>query len=216
MKTMFKVEFHLHSDFSPDSSNTIDDILSIARKKHIDRLVITDHNSIQGALMAKEKDAERIIIGEEIMTQDGEIIGSYLTEEIPSGLSAIETIDLLQKQNAFISIPHPFDSHRHGLGFSVLLQVIDKIDAIEVFNARCINHEFNDDALDFAIKNNLQQTVGSDAHTNMEIGNALLELPVFNNADELRKVIGSGKQIVKYSPPWVHVSSTLTKFGKKP
>ena len=213
---MLKVEFHIHSDFSPDSNITINDILSIARKKHIDRVVITDHNTIRGALYAKEKDNERIIIGEEIMTQHGEIIGTYLTEEIPSGLSAIETIDRLQEQNAFISIPHPFDKHRHGLDSAILLQIIDKIDAIEVFNARCINHEFNDDALNFAVENNLQQTVGSDAHTNMEIGNALLELPPFNNADELKKVIGAGRQIVKYSPSWVHVSSTLAKFRKKP
>ena len=213
---MLKVDFHIHSNHSPDSLNAIEDILTIAQEKNIDRIVISDHNTISGALAAKEKDPERIIIGEEIMTDQGEVLGIFLENEVPWGLTLKETIELLKKQNAFIAVPHPFDTYRDGLGAKNLLHFIDEIDAIEVFNARCMQHRFNDQALAFAIENKLGQVVGSDAHTNLEIGSATLEVPFFKNADELRSVIREGKQNLEYSPRWTHFMSTYAKFSKKP
>ena len=150
------------------------------------------------------------------MTDQGEVLGIFLENEVPWGLTLNETIKQLKNQDAFIAVPHPFDTYRDGLGAKNLLQFIDDIDAIEVFNARCLQHRFNDQALAFALKNDLGQIVGSDAHTNQEIGAATLELPFFNSADELRNVIHEGKQNLEYSPRWTHFMSTYAKFSKKP
>ena len=213
---MIKVDFHIHSNYSPDSLNTINDIINISKLKNINKIAITDHNTIKGALIAKDIDENRIIIGEEIMTQAGEVLGFFLSDEIPAGLPLRTTIELLKKQNAFISIPHPFDKQRHGLGAANIRDIINDIDAIEAFNARCVKHKYNQESYKFATQNNLAQTIGSDAHTNQEIGNATLSLPDFNSSNELRKVIKSGKPEVMYSPKWIHFLSTYAKFRQKP
>ncbi len=137
---MYTVEFHSHTIFSKDSLATPDKILQACQRKGIDRIVITDHNSIQGALAAYSLDPQRVIIGEEIMTTQGELLAAFVKEEIPSGLTPNETIARLKEQGAFISVSHPFDKARNGHWHPAeLMKITPHTDAIETFNARCLS-----------------------------------------------------------------------------
>jgi len=189
--------------------------LSAARRKKLDRLVITDHNSIAGALAAHALDPERIIIGEEIMTTKGEILAAYVSREIPRGLSPQETIQQLREQGAFISVSHPFDSWRNGAWkMEDLLEITPLVDAIEILNSRCSTAADNQRAKEFAFQYKLPGTAGSDAHAAFELGAARMILPQFNGPEELRKVIMDGEVKGGLSPFWVHFFSFYARWRK--
>ena len=212
---MIKVEFHCHTCYSKDSLVKIEDLPHICNKKGLQKLVITDHNTIEGALRAQALDAERFIIGEEIMTQQGEILGIFVREEIPPHLTAQDTIALLRSQDAFISIAHPFDTSRKGhWNVDELDQILPDIDAIEVFNSRCLLARSNQDAWLYAQQHHLMGTVGSDAHSQIEIGAATLVLPDFFDAVSLKKAIISSEPQVSLSAPWVHLFSRYAAWRK--
>jgi predicted metal-dependent phosphoesterase TrpH len=211
-----KVEFHCHTMASKDSLTPPKELIKKARSRGVDRLVITDHNSIAGAKEAQILDPDLVIIGEEIMTTRGEILASFVKDEIPAGLPPIEVIESLKDQGAFISVSHPFDSLRAG-GWKEpdLLEILPFVDAIEVFNSRCMRKSFNRDARLFAEKYNIPGTVGSDAHAAFEVGRSLLKLAPFEGPDGLRKIIRAGVPITKWSPPWFHLTSRYATFIKK-
>src|ERR1044071_1726254 len=162
---MLKTEFHCHTIDSRDSRTPPAALVAACRRKGIDRVVVTDHNTIAGARAAQRLDPERVIVGEEIMTTRGEILAAFVSEEIPRGLTPRETIRRLKDQGAFISVSHPFDRLRKG-GWKEpdLLEILPEVDAIEVYNSRCMNPGFNRQARQFADKHHLAVTVGSDAH----------------------------------------------------
>ncbi len=150
--TLF-VEFHSHTNASKDSLTSPADLIAAARRKGIDRLIITDHNTIAGARAAQALDSELVIVGEEIMTTRGEILAAFVTEEVPPYLSPEETIQRLKDQGAFISVSHPFDRMRSGAWKEEdLLEILPFVDAIEVYNSRCMLPGFNRAAKRFAEK----------------------------------------------------------------
>jgi predicted metal-dependent phosphoesterase TrpH len=210
------VEFHSHTHASKDSLTRPADLIAASRRKGLDRLVITDHNTIAGALASQKLDPELVIIGEEIMTTQGEILAAFVTEEIPKGLTPTETIQRLRDQGAFISVSHPFDRWRSG-GWREqdLLEIIPLVDAIEVYNSRCMNPNFNREARLFAEKHNLAGTVGSDAHAAFEVGRSLLQLEPFSGPEGMRAVIRKGVPQVKWSPPWIHFTSRYASIRNK-
>ncbi len=213
---MISVEFHCHTRASKDSITRPADLVAMARRKGIDRVVITDHNSITGACEAKAIDPDLIIVGEEIMTTKGELLAAFVTEEIPPNLTPLETIRRLKEQGAFISVSHPFDELRKGGWMeSDLLEILPFVDAIEVYNSRCMLPRFNLRAGSFAQKYNIAGTVGSDAHAAFEVGRSLLLLDQFTGPDEMRKVIRKGIPKVKWSPPWFHLTSRYASIMKK-
>ena len=212
---MVSVEFHCHTVFSKDSLTSPQKLVETCRRKGIDRVVVTDHNTIAGALAAQKLAPELVIVGEEILTTRGEILAAFVTEEIPPYLSPQETIRRLKKQGAFISESHPFDRLRNGAWKEEdLLEILLDVDAIEVFNSRCMDPKFNKYARDFAEKYNILGTVGSDAHAAFELGRSLLLLEQFEGPDEMRKVIQSGVQKTRLSSPWVHITSRYAVMYK--
>ena len=211
---MFTVEFHCHTIYSKDSLTRPETLVRAARKKGIDRLVVTDHNSIAGARAAKKIDPELVIIGEEIMTTQGELLAAFVTDEIPPQLPPLEAIRRLRKQGAFISVSHPFDKHR-GWELADLLEIVPLVDAVEVFNARCIFEQDNLAAADFARQHNLAGTVGSDAHTIRELGRAVLLADEFEDCETLKKVIRRAQMRTRLSSPLIHVSSRFAVTVKK-
>ena len=211
---MLKVEFHCHTIFSKDSLTQPKTLVDAARRKEIDRLIVTDHNSIGGALEAKNLDPELVIVGEEVMTTQGELLAAFVTEEIPPGLEPPEAIRRLREQGAFISVSHPFDGMR-GWELPHLLEIIPLVDAIETFNARCLEARTNQKAQDFAKEHHLPGTVGSDAHTAFELGTATLLLPDFHDAQELRLALQQAQQDTHLSPFWVHIASSYATWYKK-
>ena len=210
----YRVEFHCHTVYSKDSLTKPRDLVDSARQIGLDRLIVTDHNSMGGAFACKEIDPELVILGEEIMTTRGELLASFMTEEIPHSLSPMEAIQRLREQGAFISVSHPMDPHR-GWKKEDLLEIIPHVDAIETFNSRCMSAIYNEAALAFAKEHDIPGTVGSDAHVTRELGRAILELPAFNNGDELRAVIRDGRPVVKLSSPAIHFTSRYAVFKKK-
>jgi len=216
MSQMFRVEFHCHTHASHDSLTSPADLIAAARLKGIDRLIITDHNTIAGAWAAQALDPELVIVGEEIMTTRGEILAAFVTEEVPQHLSPAETIRRLKGQGAFISVSHPFDKLRSGGWIEEdLLEILPQVDAIEVYNSRCMFPGFNRAAKKFAEKHNIPGTVGSDAHAAFEVGRSVLLLEQFEGPEEMRKVIRQGIPQVKRSPPWFHFVSRYASISKK-
>jgi predicted metal-dependent phosphoesterase TrpH len=213
---MLRVEFHCHTHASKDSLIRPRDLVSTARRKGIDRLIVTDHNTIAGARAAQDLDPELVIVGEEIMTSRGELLAAFVTEEVPPHLSPTEAIQRLKAQGAFISVSHPFDMWRSGhWKEGDLLEILPFVDAIEVYNSRCMLLTFNRQARQFAEKHNIAGTVGSDAHALFEVGQSLLLLEPFSGPEELRRVIRKAVPQVKWSPPWFHLSSRYATFRKK-
>jgi predicted metal-dependent phosphoesterase TrpH len=211
-----KAEFHCHSCYSKDSLVTLQALQLTCQKKAIQRLVITDHNNIQGAISAHELDAKLFISGEEIMTQQGELLGIFVKELIPAGLPALKAIELLRSQDAFISVSHPFDSLRQGHWEEAdLLEILPGIDAIEVFNSRCLNPQSNTLADNFAIKHHLLGTVGSDSHSTGEVGTSTLTLPDFHDTASLRAALAQSQAHVRLSNPLVHFHSRYAKWRKQ-
>lgn len=212
----FTLEFHCHTIASKDSLTRPEDLIRAARRKGLDRVVVTDHNSIAGALAARRLDPELIIVGEEIMTTKGEILAAFVQEEIPAGLTPKETIRQLKDQDAFISVSHPFDALRKGGWMEKdLLEIVPYVDAIEVFNSRCMDMRFNHRAREFADRHNLASTVGSDAHGVVELGKAVMVLGQFEGPEGMRKVVHSALLKTKLSPWWVHLISRYASLKKR-
>jgi predicted metal-dependent phosphoesterase TrpH len=211
-----RVEFHCHTEFSDDSLTPVARLLEVCRRRGIDRVIVTDHNSILGARAAQALDPERVIIGEEIMTTRGELLAAFVLEQVPAGLDPQQAIARLRAQGAFISVSHPFDTMRAG-GWDLadLEAILPLVDAIEVYNSRCMLPSFNRRARQFADRHQLAGTVGSDAHAAFELGRATLDLPPFSGPEELRAVIRRGIARTRWSPPWIHLSSRYAKLRKK-
>ena len=188
-KKLITAEFHCHTVYSGDSSNRVDTMIRAAQERGIERLAITDHNTIKGALRAKALAPELVIVGEEILTERGELIAYYVKEEVPKGLTVRETLWRLKAQGAFISIPHPFDLWRHGWPLEELIELLPEVDALEVFNARCLRKAHNEKALAFARERGMPMLGGSDAHSLVELGLVVTRLPAFNSAEELRAAV---------------------------
>ena len=167
-------------------------------------------------VVAQAIDPERVIVGEEIMTTRGEILAAFVTEEIPAGLSPQETIQRLRDQNAFISVSHPFDELRSG-GWDEndLLEILPLVDAIEVYNSRCMRPVVQPACDGVCEKYNVAGTVGSDAHAAFELGRSLVLLEPFEGPDELRKVIRNAKYQTRWSPPWIHLTSRYATLRKR-
>ncbi len=176
---------------------------------------MTDHNTIEGARAAAAIDVERIIIGEEIMTTEGELLGYFLTEELPEGLTPLEAIDRLRAQGALISVAHPFDSTRKGAWDpGELERILPHVDALEVFNARSLTRGPNRRATERARQAGLPGTAGSDAHAGLEIGRTVMRLPSFCDADGMRAALAAGSIQGRLSSPLVHLLSRYASWRK--
>nr|QNO53732.1 error-prone DNA polymerase [Methanosarcinales archaeon ANME-1 ERB6] len=166
-----KYDLHIHSKYSSDGVLDPEKIVKIAMKRGLNGFAITDHNTIKGGIKAKRYEREdfKVIIGSEIATERGEIIGLFLEEEIKSK-DVQDVISEIKDQNGIIIIPHPFDELRHS-AFHPTDEDAKFIDAIEGFNSRCVFQKYNKEAVEFAMKHKLTITGGSDAHFANEIGN---------------------------------------------
>lgn len=209
-----KVDFHCHTIHSSDSLTPIVELIKAARKRGLDRIVVTDHNTIEGALEAHRLAPDLVIVGEEIQTTEGEFLAAFVSDPLPKRLDPREALRRLKAQNAFISISHPFDRERSGWPLETLEWLAPQVDAVEVLNARVMHADYNQQALDFAYKHHLAGGAGSDAHHPSEIGRVYSELPDFTDADSLRKAIQSARQVGKISSPLVHLYSVRARMKK--
>lgn len=214
MSEHIKADLHLHTHYSVDSLTKVDRLIRTGKERGLGKIAVTDHNEIQGALEAQVLAPDYVIVGEEVMSTSGEILGYFLQERIPARLSPRETIERMREQNAFISIPHPFDPFRSDWKREELIELAPFVDAVEGFNARCFTRRMNSMAQDFAKAQGLAMTAGSDGHWHREAGNAYLVLPDFFSADELRSAIRHARIGGKRAPFWVRFYSSYVRLRK--
>lgn len=183
-----KYDLHTHSKYSGDGWLEVEKMVKIATRKGLSGIALTDHNTIKGALKAKKLENEnfKVIIGSEISTERGEVIGLFLSEEIVSRKFE-EVIEEIKEQNGIVVLPHPFDNIR-GNGIKPKNNDAKLVDYVEVFNSRCLMNKYNIMAISYAKKHQLNILAGSDAHFGYEIGNA----GVCIKDDDLRKSFKKG------------------------
>ena len=215
-----KLEVHIHTKYSKDSLLSLFLLYMKCVMFRIDWVAITEHNNIDGALNFKkfcEKHGKKVnvIVGEEILTTKGEIIGLYLTENIPPLLSPTETIDRVKKQGGVVYVPHPYDEKRYKTVLSeedIKLNK-DRIDCIEIYNGRNVSHEYAIKQREIAEKYDLPFVVGSDAHTWIEIGRIYMLCPEMDlsTAENFKKLLTEVKFETK---PCIKISHQITKVAK--
>ena len=181
-------DLHMHTWHSHDCSIGVEELLDHAEAIGLGAIAITDHNVFAGALEAVEESRGRSLIvipGEEVKTdRQGEIIGLFLREEIPSGLSIAETIEAIRDQGGLVYVPHPFDRMHSIPDPSTLQRHLAEVDVFEVYNARLLFEGFNDEALRFARKYNLLAGAGSDAHVLQGVGTGCVRMRAFRTPEE--------------------------------
>lgn len=214
--SLITVELHCHTYRSKDSLMHPAKLLEVCQRRGLDRIAITDHNTIDGALEAQSLAPEKVIVGEEIMTDRGELLGYFLLERIPPGLSPQETIQRLRDQGAVISVSHPFDTIRAGAWDEAdLRQILPWVDALETFNARTWSRSANARAQALAEEAGIPGTAGSDAHAYLELGRAVLRLPDFAGPAEMRASLRSAVTFGRRSSPLVHFLSRYASWRKR-
>ena len=211
-----RMDMHLHTRHSFDSLNSPERILLAARRRGIDRLVVTDHDRISGAREAHARDPERVLIGEEVRTREGyDLIGILLTELIPKRTPAREAAERILQQGGVVYVPHPFDARRSGAG-RLLDEIADLVDVVEVHNSRCWSPATNARAERWAREHGKLQGAGSDAHTVAEIGAGFVEVPSFEPTREgLLQALRAGRVAGRArSSPVYSAASTYAKLRK--
>jgi predicted metal-dependent phosphoesterase TrpH len=159
-----KIDLHTHSIASPDGSLSAKHYQKMLASGKLDYVAVTDHNAIDFAQSLQNQLGEQIIVGEEIATNEGEIIGLYLKAAIPAGLSVAETIQAIKDQDGLVYIPHPFETVRKGLSLETLSSILHNVDIIEVHNGRAIFQNKGRQARTWAVENGVVGAAGSDAH----------------------------------------------------
>lgn len=211
-----KMDCHVHTGYSADCGLKIAGLLRLCPARGLNAVAVTDHNTIRGALELRERAPFKVVVGEEIKTLEGEVIGYFLEEEIPPGLSVPKTVRAIKEQGGLVCVPHPFDRLRKSaLRYEALAQVIDDVDMIEAYNARNVFRQDNARALAFARRQHKPVTAGSDCHTAGEVGGSYLEMDDFDNAAGFLRNLS--KATIQFSPSsiMVHCYTKLFKLTKE-
>jgi len=188
-RPQIQCDIHMHTDHSPDCATPVEVLLETARDRGIDAIAVTDHNEISGALAAREAaqemDGIKVIVGEEVKTAgQGEVIGLFLEELIPRGMTIRETIAEIRRQGGLVYVPHPFDRFHSVPDYEHLLDLVEEIDILEVFNPRVAFSAFNEEAVRFAAKYRIVPGAGSDGHVAQALGSVRIRLHDFDGPEE--------------------------------
>ena len=202
-----RVDLHSHTMWSGDSTTTPDEVAVAVEESAIDVLCITDHHAIAGARQLRDVVACRVVVGEELRTAAGEIIGLFLVDRIPNGLGHVETARAIRDQGGIVYVPHPFDPMRRNLAEPALYELAAEglIDAVEVLNAKTSLPSLNRRAAEFAAEFDLAAGAGSDAHVPNAIGSAYVEMPDFATPPEFLAGLRTGSIVGHHwdeARPW--------------
>ena len=188
-RPLIEVDLHMHTDHSPDCATPVEVLLETARDRGLGAIAITDHNEVSGALEARRIAAEtggvKVIVAEEVKTaEQGEVIGLFLEQKIPKGLTMAETIAAIREQGGLVYVPHPFDRFHSVPDYEHLLEIVDEIDVLEVFNPRVALTAFNEEAERFARKYRIVPGAGSDSHVAQGLGSVRVRIHDFDGPAE--------------------------------
>ena len=206
-----RVDMHSHTMFSGDSTTTLDEIAESVAEAGIDVLCVTDHNAIEGALrLRRELESAgvcRIVVGEEVRTHTGEIIGLFLVDKIPFGANAADTARAIRDQGGVVYVPHPFDPMRRNITEASLAEITAAglVDAIEAHNSKTSLQSLNSRAREFGERHGLALGAGSDAHVPHALGSGYVEMPDFDGASEFLAKLAEGRIVGHHwdkARPW--------------
>ena len=205
---MLRVDCHLHSMWSGDSTTTPEELAAAVRDAGVDVLCITDHGTVAGAerLASSGELGCRVVVGQEQRTPDGELIGLFLSERLPAGLpSAVALAGVIRQQGGLVYVPHPFDPMRHRLRERALVELAAAglVDVVEAFNAKTSLPHLNERAAAFAESEDVAAGAGSDAHVPEALGAAYVEMPDFADGDAQAFLAGlrAGRIVGHHSDP---------------
>jgi predicted metal-dependent phosphoesterase TrpH/glycosyltransferase involved in cell wall biosynthesis len=188
-RKLIDVDLHMHTDHSPDCATPVEVLLETARDRGLGAIAITDHNEISGAQEAREIaqriDGLEVIVAEEVKTaEQGEVIGLFIEERIPRGMTMAETIAEIRRQQGLVYVPHPFDRLHSVPDYEHLLEIVEEIDILEVFNPRVALTAFNEEAERFARKYRIVPGAGSDSHVAQGLGSVRVRIHDFEGPQE--------------------------------
>src|SRR5947207_3410900 len=194
-RPLIEVDLHMHTDHSHDCATPVEVLLATAREQGLGAIAVTDHNEISGALEARAQALRsgphppiRVIVGDEVKTADrGEVIGLFIEEKIPRGLSLQETVAEIKRQGGLVYVPHPFDRMHAVPDYEHLMRVLDEVDAIEIYNPRVAIAAFNEEAERFAAKYRVLAAAGSDSHVPQGLGAGRHRMPDLERQAEFRQ-----------------------------
>ncbi len=213
---MLKADLHLHTRFSPDSRALPQAIVERCLTTGLNCIAVTDHNTIQGALETQSIAPFRVIVGEEVKSSGGDIIGLYLQEAVPKGLSALDTVKAIKAQGGLVMIPHPFDRLRpSAIKYGDLEHILPFVDLVEVFNAHNLLRRDNERAGAFGRKHNLVETAVSDSHTPRELGRTYMEFPEYDGSPEgLKAALSKARLVTHRASPLLRLATMYAKTSR--
>jgi predicted metal-dependent phosphoesterase TrpH len=219
--SFIRVDMHCHTRLSKDSLNDPRRLVEVAAARGLGALCVTDHNGIANALaLSQMPDLPiKVIASEEVKTIEGEIIGYFLTELVPKGLTPEETVKRIKAQGGLVGVPHPFDSMRAAsrLQIGALNRLVraGMVDILEVFNARAADPADNQRALEYAQQHGLAMSAGSDAHTLMEVGRGYVEMAPFETPEEFLASLRAGSIQGTVSSRLIHLGSAWARVARR-
>ncbi len=218
MLSRVRIDLHVHTSYSHDSAAPVPSVLQRCRDSGLGMVAITDHNNIRGGLEARDKDGIPVIVGEEIKSAKGDIIGLFLEEPVPSRLAPLETVKRVKDQGGLVGIPHPFDRVRPtAMGRRALLEILPWVDFLEGYNAHTMLSGDNRKGTEFAAEQSLPVVACSDSHSALELGRTYTEVPgteLDGTPEGLMRAIWAGTCVGRRPPPWMLLTPAYAKLKK--
>ncbi len=192
---MLRVDLHLHSHFSHDGRSSLQQLITRADECALDRIALTDHNVVDGALELQRIAPSLAIVGEEAKTMEGEVIGLFITRRVPPFLSPEKAMDLIHEMGGLTYIPHPLDPHRSHFSPHRIVELANRIDIIEIHNPWC-SAAANRDAARLAEELAKPTATGSDAHSSEELGRSWMEMEDYSSVEDFLEKLRSARHVV--------------------
>lgn len=192
---MYKIDLHTHSVASKDGGISQEQYEKILAEGTLNVVAITDHNRIDFALQLNRRFGDKVIVGEEIMSSNGEIIGLYLKQHVPAGLSPKDTMEKIKDQGGFVYIPHPFETIRHGMHPGDMEELLDFIDIVEVCNGRAFFQNLSEQTVVWAKLNRKIGAASSDAHGVKGVGRTYTSIKNFPTKENFLEELAHGVTI---------------------
>jgi len=193
-----RVDLHLHSNYSPDGQSSVEELIQRCAECGLDRIALTDHNTIDGARELVKLAPELTILGEEAKTREGEVIGLFITDRLPPFLPPEEVMDLVHGMGGLTYIPHPFDRRRANFRADRLVELADRIDIIETYNAWC-EPAANQAAARFAADVGKVSATGSDSHAAGELGRSWMEIDDYVGPQDFLEKLRHARHVITAS-----------------
>ena len=193
-----RVDLHLHSRYSHDGQSSLEELAERCRECGIERIALTDHNTVEGALALQGMEPGLAIVGEEVRATEGEVIGLFMTGRVPPYLPPVEVMDRIHGMGGLVYIPHPFDRHRAHFRAELLVELADRIDIIETYNPWC-DAAANQAAVRFATDLDKVGATGSDSHSARELGRSWMEMDDYTSPQDFLEKLREARHVVTAS-----------------